>query len=1228
MNSRPGKGVSKRFSKGLDEANTARSSLRPTEKILASQRSNSVQIKLDDDLQSLATVLSKLDGPGADKEAVSQQLATVQQQVEQVRGENEELRTFFQEALQEAERLKHENEELRKLGEDAVLDQQLSKALQETDKLKLAADAYKKELLQQKVGELQAELAQTTKRLKVAEEEKSALQGAKGGRRDSFKRLEKQASHQSLNGLAEENAASSASLQTSTGERKDLLARLQGPQGTRGDLDQLLAAAAKVLQDAETLETQLAEARSRNAQLQGEVEKLNDTVFSKTFRAPSAWAEREVKYKMEKKDWDTQVERLQGIINKLTAENVEYRDNNKTQQFEVRIQELQQILKQTESSKVTAERALHELQLDMRSQIEKYDQLQEARRHQEALSEEGVTSMIDGFDRQQIGGVQPRRTQTKGTAKQAISALMPDATSAEPSALQYIQERIPHTHVQEVVSDFDTHHIGVQQPHASSQDETDTHLHNQAVPDVTSQQPAHTLTATQDFAPHTSSSQQLPMQPHASTPGAAHGQSAAQSAQPQADVSGLLPTHSQQEYDQSGVAVFPQSQAGQLSTSSEASIPPAEHQLPEEASVSAHEAAGVFQHQGPASHTDPDQASCSGQSPQQQQLRVDASAEVPSYTQLHADGAPYTVRSSTNARQQQAKPSADPELPLTAQMQAPPGDAAGMPVGQQEQHAGRSEAADMPSDHHQQQDGVSKAAQASSSQQVQTSEESASQTSALQAAQHEHGHLDSQPGDDTAPAQQRQDPAETASAFQGVAQQQPEADSVASVSQGDRALTLEAATSSGVQQEGSDREAEDRGAGFPVGPLDEDDSDTSSSEDDLLTVKDAVTHIVRSTRQSRANSSEHLDQLDHMEASPSDRSDPQTAADPLATVRGVTFSDAGHISLSGASSLPPLATRRTPGGTKEASEMNGGATTERSESSEAWSEERIRQLEEDKAAIERLWGEHAQENDIGVLKFKLAEFESRCEMYEAQVTKMQRSLERGDDEKAKVEEQLAKAMALTAQGDKQGLAALRDRLSMVVTGRASKTSQLEERLKEAEEQLQQSYRERARLEKQRAKLEQELASWSSKLGVNMDLSRAESLEPSEPSGSDKGERKLQHWKSSGSNIAGLNDGDMEVMRLREENEALMDSLVRTKVELAETEGEYLKTKRSLIRANEKLAGLSEKVDGLKLALSRAGVHNNSDSPSARSDTSTQPFGTPKSVQAGTPRTEAMASVKF
>ena len=50
--------------------------------------------------------------------------------------------------------------------------------------------------------------------------------------------------------------------------------------------------------------------------------------------------------KLDKKT-SMQVERLQGIITKLKAENVEYQNNSKTQQFEDSIQELQQKLKQT-----------------------------------------------------------------------------------------------------------------------------------------------------------------------------------------------------------------------------------------------------------------------------------------------------------------------------------------------------------------------------------------------------------------------------------------------------------------------------------------------------------------------------------------------------------------------------------------------------------------------------------------------------------------------------------------------------------------------------------------------------------------------------------------------------------------------------------------------------------------------------------------------------------------
>ena len=61
-------------------------------------------------------------------------------------------------------------------------------------------------------------------------------------------------------------------------------------------------------------DSQLADAVAANAKLQADLDQLNDTVFSKSFRAPSAWAEREVKYKMDKKAWDTQVSCLSSHI--------------------------------------------------------------------------------------------------------------------------------------------------------------------------------------------------------------------------------------------------------------------------------------------------------------------------------------------------------------------------------------------------------------------------------------------------------------------------------------------------------------------------------------------------------------------------------------------------------------------------------------------------------------------------------------------------------------------------------------------------------------------------------------------------------------------------------------------------------------------------------------------------------------------------------------------------
>ena len=77
-----------------------------------------------------------------------------------------------------------------------------------------------------------------------------AVQGGKGGRRDSLRKVDKHASHASLDGLPNGGSAASTSLQTSIGEREVLLNRLQGSEEQRGDLAELLAASAKVLQDA------------------------------------------------------------------------------------------------------------------------------------------------------------------------------------------------------------------------------------------------------------------------------------------------------------------------------------------------------------------------------------------------------------------------------------------------------------------------------------------------------------------------------------------------------------------------------------------------------------------------------------------------------------------------------------------------------------------------------------------------------------------------------------------------------------------------------------------------------------------------------------------------------------------------------------------------------------------------------------------------------------------
>lgn len=78
----------------------------------------------------------------------------------------------------------------------------------------------------------------------------------------------------------------------------------------------------------------------------------------------------------------------------------------------------------------------------------------------------------------------------------------------------------------------------------------------------------------------------------------------------------------------------------------------------------------------------------------------------------------------------------------------------------------------------------------------------------------------------------------------------------------------------------------------------EDDSSDDEEEDELLTLTDAVHHVARSTRQSRANSGDALDELDPPAGLSDYPAAPTSMAQPQAAPR-VTFEDAGHLAIPG-----------------------------------------------------------------------------------------------------------------------------------------------------------------------------------------------------------------------------------------------------------------------------------------------------------------------------------------
>ena len=138
----------------------------------------------------------------------------------------------------------------------------------------------------------------------------------------------------------------------------DALATVAGGSGFG-----VAASASKMLREYHTLQSELEEEKQKNEALSQELEELKLTMTSKVFKPPSAWADREVKYQLEKKKWDECRSDLEHRIEELKAENEALGAMKGTGAYEKKVIDLEARLVESRRETDNLRASLHEAQL-------------------------------------------------------------------------------------------------------------------------------------------------------------------------------------------------------------------------------------------------------------------------------------------------------------------------------------------------------------------------------------------------------------------------------------------------------------------------------------------------------------------------------------------------------------------------------------------------------------------------------------------------------------------------------------------------------------------------------------------------------------------------------------------------------------------------------------------------------------------------------------------------
>ena len=131
----------------------------------------------------------------------------------------------------------------------------------------------------------------------------------------------------------------------------------------KGSESGMVASASKMLRNYHDAQAELEELRARNDTLAKENAELTEMMTSKQFKAPSAWAEREVKHKLEQKEWEELARTKDTAIKELETEIASLRTAQGTAGLQERIVDLEAQLVRSRRECADVKASLHEMQV-------------------------------------------------------------------------------------------------------------------------------------------------------------------------------------------------------------------------------------------------------------------------------------------------------------------------------------------------------------------------------------------------------------------------------------------------------------------------------------------------------------------------------------------------------------------------------------------------------------------------------------------------------------------------------------------------------------------------------------------------------------------------------------------------------------------------------------------------------------------------------------------------